>query len=127
MTGAPTPAAGIADPQGIALYHAHIYYDPASTRHQAAALREQLAMAFPDARLGNWHDQPVGPHTQAMYQVVFQPERLAAILPWLMLNRQGLAVLIHPETGNDYADHLRHAAWLGAVLAIKAEVLSGAR
>ena len=24
---------------------------------------------FPDARLGRWHDQPVGPHLAAMYQV----------------------------------------------------------
>jgi DOPA 4,5-dioxygenase len=62
-----------------------------------------------------------------MYQVVFRPERLGSILPWLMLNRLGLVVLVHPETGNDYADHARHAAWLGAVLPLRLEGLSGER
>lgn len=107
--------AAAADPASIALYHAHVYYDPGS-RAEAAALREAIAAAFPDARLGSWHDQPVGPHPQAMYQVVFAADRLAAIMPWLMLNRGALTILIHPETGDAWADHARHAAWLGGIL-----------
>ena len=107
----------------ITAYHAHIYYDPQTTRDRAAVLRERLAAAFPDTRLGRWHDQPVGPHPGAMYQVAFGADRLAAILPWLMLNRLGLTVLVHPETGNAYADHAAHAAWLGAVLPLRLEVL----
>jgi aromatic ring-cleaving dioxygenase len=31
-------------------------------------------------------------------------------------NRDGLTVLLHPETGDDYVDHSAHAAWFGAVL-----------
>ena len=61
-----------------------------------------------------------------MYQVAFPPERLATILPWLMLNRSGLTILLHPETGNEYADHSRHALWLGAMLPLRLEVLKGA-
>jgi aromatic ring-cleaving dioxygenase len=34
-------------------------------------------------------------------------------MPWLMLNRDGLGVLVQPETGDAYADHARHAAGLG--------------
>ncbi len=44
-----------------------------------------------------------------------------------MLNRAGLTVLVHPETGDDVADHSEHAAWLGAVLPLRLEVLRGNR
>ena len=128
MTDAAPAASDAAsrDPTRIVGYHAHVYYDSAS-RARAARLREGLAAAFPDARLGRWHDVPVGPHPTAMYQVAFAADRLAAILPWLMLNRDGLTVLVHPETGDDYADHSRHAAWLGEVLPLRLEVLRGTR
>jgi DOPA 4,5-dioxygenase len=115
------------NPECITQYHAHVYYDPAGSRDRAAVVRERVAATFPDVRLGRWHDRPVGPHPQAMYQIVFAPARLADILPWLMLNRLGLTVLVHPETGDDYADHAHHAAWLGAVLPLRLEVLTGSR
>ena len=127
MPGSPHDATSPLNPERITRYHAHIYYDPAHTRERAALLREQLAQICPDARLGRWHDEPVGPHPQAMYQVAFTPERLATILPWLMLNRSGWVVLVHPETGNAYADHSRHALWLGAVLPLRLDVLKGTR
>jgi DOPA 4,5-dioxygenase len=97
-------------------YHAHIYYDAVRTRPAAEWVRARLAERFPAAVLGRWHDVPVGPHTQAMYQVAFAADLLPTLLPWLMLNRQGLDVLVHPETGRERADHTDHAAWLGAVL-----------
>jgi aromatic ring-cleaving dioxygenase len=121
-----TDAAPPRDPQAIKDYHAHIYYDP-STREQAARLREQVAAAFPSATLGRWHDDPVGPHPHSMYQIAFPAELLASFLPWLMLNRAGLTVLLHPETGNDYADHTDHAGWLGGILPLRLDVLSGFR
>ncbi len=111
------------DPARISAWHAHIYFDPATTRDAAAAVREGIAQAFPAARLGNWHEVPVGPHTRAMYQVLFAPDLLAPLLSWLALNRRGLAVLVHPETGDDLADHQDHAVWLGAVLPLNLEVL----
>jgi aromatic ring-cleaving dioxygenase len=115
------------DPQRIMGYHVHVYYDPARSRDRAALLREQVATIFPDAILGRWHDEPVGPHPQAMYQIAFAPDRLSAILPWLMLNRSGLTILVHPETGHEYADHAQHALWLGAVLPLRLDVLKGPR
>ena len=110
-----------ADPRIIESYHAHIYYDPASTRGTAEALRERIGAAFPQAKLGRWHDEQVGPHPQSMYQVAFPTEMLAAFVPWLMLNRDGLTVLLHPETGNALRDHTAHAAWFGAVLPLRLE------
>jgi aromatic ring-cleaving dioxygenase len=106
-------------------YHAHIYYEPDSTRDRAALLRERVAVAFPAATLGRWHDAPVGPHPQSMYQIAFPSELLATLLPWLMLNRDGLTILLHPETGNDYVDHSEHAVWFGAILPLRLEVLRG--
>lgn len=110
------------DLQTIDSYHAHIYYDVSSTREKAERLREDIAAMFPQAKLGRWHDELVGPHPQSMYQVAFPTDMLAAFVPWLMLNRDGLTVLLHPETGNDYRDHTAHAAWFGAVLPLRLEV-----
>ncbi len=101
-------------------YHAHIYYDPA-TRETAAWVRQGLA-AF-RARLGGWHDEPVGPHLKAMYQVAFEPEEFGKIVPWLMLNRKGLSVLVHPSTGDSYGDHLVRSLWLGDRLKLNEGVL----
>ena len=86
-----------------------------------------MAAAFPDVTLGRWHDKPVGPHTQAMYQLAFPPALLASFLPWLMLNREGLSILLHPGTGDAYADHTDHAAWLGSALPLRADVLRKSR
>ncbi|HEY6256743.1 MAG TPA: DOPA 4,5-dioxygenase family protein [Xanthobacteraceae bacterium] len=122
---APVPPAPARDPERITHYHAHIYYDPA-TRDRAVRLREGVAAKFPTALLGRWRDAPVGPHPQSMYQIAFPREILPAFLPWLMLNRDGLTVLLHPETGNDYVDHTDHAAWFGAMLPLRLEVFKSA-
>jgi DOPA 4,5-dioxygenase len=58
-----------------------------------------------------------------MFQIAFAADRLSAILPWLMLNHSGLTILVHPDTGNAYADHARHALWLGAMLPLRLDVL----
>jgi aromatic ring-cleaving dioxygenase len=118
-------AASVAPGKGsrtIADYHAHVYYDPATSRARAERLRERVAAKFPQARLGRWHDELVGPHPQSMYQIAFPGEMLQTFVPWLMLNRDGLTVLLHPETGNNYADHSAHAAWFGAVLPLRLDV-----
>jgi len=117
--GAPAPV----DPDIVTAYHAHIYYDPASTKDRAARLRERIGAAFPEAKLGRWHDEVVGPHPRSMYQVAFPAAAIAKLLPWLMLNRDGLTILLHPETGDDYADHAVHAAWFGEVLPLRLEML----
>jgi aromatic ring-cleaving dioxygenase len=111
------------DPQAITLYHAHVYYDPATSRDRASRLRERVAARFPAATLGRWHDELVGPHPQSMYQIAFPSELLASLVPWLMLNRDGLTILLHPETGNAHADHSEHAVWFGSVLPLQLEVL----
>jgi DOPA 4,5-dioxygenase len=110
------------EPDRIHAWHAHVYYDPAD-KSPAEALREGIATRFPAARLGRWHDVPVGPHPTAMYQVLFAPELFPTLVPFIALNRAGLTVLVHPETGRPRDDHLRHALWMGAVLPLKGDVL----
>jgi L-amino acid N-acyltransferase YncA/aromatic ring-cleaving dioxygenase len=108
-------------PARIEGYHAHIYYDPA-TRAKAERLRAGIGARF-EARLGSWHDEPVGPHPVSMYQVAFTAEAFAHLVPWLMLNRDGLDVLVHPMSGDSLADHTRFAMWLGQTLPLRLEVL----
>ena len=106
-------------------FHAHVYYDPA-TRDTAARVREGLAARF-DVQLGNWHDEPVGPHPKSMYQVVFSANQFGKVVPWLMLNREGLDILVHPQTGDHVEDHLNRSLWLGKKLQLKVEVIRRAR
>lgn len=105
----------------IASYHAHIYFD-AAERPRAARLRELIAERF-TARVGSWHEKPIGPHTKAMYQVAFAVEEFPRFVPWLMLNRDGLSVLVHPNTLWPKDDHLVHALWLGEALPINDSML----
>ena len=105
-------------------YHAHVYYD-AESRSTAARVRHDLDAAF-EVSLGRWRDTPVGPHPRSMYQVAFAADRFAEVVPWLMLNRSGLVVLVHPLTGEDRADHDARALWLGEKLALDLDVLGPA-
>src|ERR671933_2514074 len=81
-----------------------------------------LAASF-EVQLGRWHDKPIGPHPKAMYQVAFLPEQFGKVLPWLMLNRDGLDILVHPETGDDVGDHTDRSLWLGEKLELNIEFL----
>lgn len=106
----------------IASYHAHLYFEPETGRETALAVRHAIGERF-SVRLGTVWDRPVGPHSRAMYQVAFAPGLFGTFVPWLMLNRGGLSVLIHPNTVNQKRDHLDDALWLGEPLALDGEVL----
>ena len=101
----------------IASYHVHVYFDGPEQRERALVLREQIAARF-SVSLGTVHDRLVGPHARPMYQISFAVELFGTLVPWLMLNRVGLAVLVHPNTGRERDDHLVHALWLGEMLPI---------
>lgn len=103
-------------------YHAHIYFDGPEQRAAAEILRQEIGERF-SVLLGRWHDRPVGPHMRSMYQVAFQTGEFVRFVPWLMLNRRDLAVLLHPNTGRPRSDHLNHAMWLGEILGVNAEPL----
>jgi DOPA 4,5-dioxygenase len=117
MTPAPTSAATITD------WHAHVYFDAAS-RAEAWAVRQAIEAGF-DIDMGRFHERPVGPHPCWSFQVAFRNDQFAALVPWLALNRRDLVVFIHPNTGEEVADHRDRAIWMGAKLDLDLGVLDG--
>lgn len=95
-------------------YHAHVYFDETSIE-QARALCQQAAEQF-SVKMGRVHQKNVGPHPEWSCQLAASPAQFSQLLPWLALNRGGLIVFTHPETGDDLADHRDHAIWLGTGL-----------
>jgi len=77
-------------------YHAHVYYN-AETKPAAAQLRETIIEKFA-VEPGGFSDMPAGPHPISQFNVIFKNEEFQNIVPWLMLNRDGLDVLVHPLT-----------------------------
>lgn len=96
-------------------YHIHVYYN-SDQWETAESIRSALLREVPGIRgAGPLRDGPVGPHPRPMFEAWFKPEALSEVLPWILLNRKGLNVLLHPLTGNDYDDHAQHAVWIGGV------------
>jgi DOPA 4,5-dioxygenase len=109
------------DPARIVDFHMHVYYIP-ETRERAAQLRAWVEERF-TVRMGRWHDVPVGPHQSAMYQIQFMPDQFPGLVPFVMMNRQGLTVLLHPESGRPRDDHTLNATWMGEILPLKTAIL----
>lgn len=97
-------------------YHAHVYFDE-SSQDQAQALCETAAKEF-GVSMGRMHTRPVGPHPLPSCQLGATPAQFEKLLPWLALNRDGLIVFAHPETGDHLVDHRDHGIWLGAGLEV---------
>ena len=95
-------------------FHAHVYFDEASLA-QARALCEAARDRFA-LQMGRVHEKLVGPHPCWSCQLAFAPDQFGQVIPWLALNRDGLTVFIHPETGDDLTDHTEHAIWMGEML-----------
>jgi DOPA 4,5-dioxygenase len=102
------------EPSEIRGFHAHVYYDE-TTLKQARRLCETARQRF-SLSMGRMHERLVGPHPCWSCQLAFAPESFGEIIPWLSLNRDGLIVFIHPETGDDLKDHTRHAIWMGKIM-----------
>ncbi|WP_428490385.1 DOPA 4,5-dioxygenase family protein [Rhodopila sp.] len=98
-------------------YHAHVYYGPAD-RPVAERLRQIIASNFA-INPGALNDDPRGPHPISQFNVTFRADQFQAIVPWLMLNRDGLDILVHPLTDDMIDDHSVHAMWLGTPVKLK--------
>ena len=78
-------------------YHAHIYYDLTNTRAVAERVCAAVAQKFP-VEIEGFRDEPRGPHPISNVLVIFKPDQFEHVVPWLMLNCDGLDVLVHPLT-----------------------------
>jgi aromatic ring-cleaving dioxygenase len=107
-------------------YHAHIYYDPTRTR----AIAERVCAAIGEkflVEIDGFRDTPVGPHPIANTLVIFKPDQFEQVGPYLMLNRAGLDVLVHPLTEDAVEDHSSYAIWLGNPVELKLHTLPRGR
>jgi aromatic ring-cleaving dioxygenase len=102
-------------------YHAHVYYN-SNTRPVATHLRETLAANFA-VEIGRFSGEQVGPHPVPQFQVIFQTEQFQTVVPWLMLHREGLDILIHPLTDDMVDDHTVYAMWLGTPITLKLDTM----
>ena len=95
-------------------FHAHVYFD-AGTVGQATVLCEKARDKF-GVDIGRVHEKNVGPHPRWSCQLAVSPDKFGNVISWLALNRDGLTVFAHPETGDHLKDHTEHAMWLGEML-----------
>ncbi len=102
-------------------YHAHVYY-AAETQPAAERVRAALAERFP-VELGAFSGAQVGPHPVPQFQIIFTEAQFQHVVPWLMLNREGLDILVHPLTDDMVDDHTIYALWLGKPVALKLDTM----
>jgi aromatic ring-cleaving dioxygenase len=103
-------------------YHAHVYYD-AATKSTAERLRNTIVARFA-VKPGAFSDEPRGPHPVSQFNIIFEAPEFQNLVPWLMLNREGLNVLVHPLTESNYDDHSTYALWLGTPVPLRLDRLS---
>ena len=104
-------------------YHAHVYFN-ASSRPVAERLREAIISRFA-VKPGGFSDEPRGPHPISQFNVIFKATEFQALLPWLMLNRDRLDVLVHPMTEDMVDDHNAYALWMGTPVPMDLAFLRG--
>jgi DOPA 4,5-dioxygenase len=59
--------------------------------------------------------------------VIFTPDQFAQVVPYLMVHRAGLDVLVHPLTEDAVEDHTEFAMWLGTPVALHIDTLPHGR
>ena len=101
-------------------YHAHIYFNE-ETLTAAERMIEAADQLF-DITVGRMHRKPVGPHPEWSCQLAFENEEFSKLIPWLILNRKGLTVFIHPLTQDDLKDHTDFALWMGSIEPLKLDI-----
>jgi len=107
-------------------YHAHIYYDPQKTRGVAERVCAAVDEKF-RVEIDGFRDEPRGPHPISNVLVVFKPDQFEHVVSYLMLNRDGLDVLVHPLTLDAVEDHSSYAIWLGNPVELKLHTLPRGR
>jgi aromatic ring-cleaving dioxygenase len=103
-------------------FHIHLYYQQDSL--QTAMEVAQLAKENFPVELGRFHEKNVGPHPRWSVQLLVPKDNFGQVISWVALNRRGLTVFSHPNTGNDLADHTEHAIWMGQCLELNLTIFN---
>ena len=91
------------------------------TWEAASAGGRCFVKSLPAARAGVLDAEADGLRALAAAQAV----RVPAVVGWLVLNRGGLDVFVHPNTGDALVDHRDRAVWLGRSYALNLAALAG--
>ena len=89
-------------------------------RAAAQALSDQLAASFPVQIGRNLASLPA---SVPQIKMIFKTEAFQQVVPSLMLNRDGLDILVHPLSDNEFDDHTDYALWMGTPINLKVETL----
>ena len=100
--------------------HIHLYYNE-QTIDTAKSICSQVEKLF-NVEIGRFHEKNVGPHPRWSVQILVQNSDFGEVLTWTSLNREGLTVFTHPNTGDDLRDHRDHAIWMGEVLDLELSI-----
>lgn len=84
----------------------------------------------PELRIYRFWEKPVGPHPYAMFEVnLFTPAQFGAFVPWLVIWRGPLSVLVHPNTTeegllseSELRNHTQRATWMGERVPLDVDV-----
>lgn len=98
-------------------FHAHIYFDLHQKHLAENLVTELLHLNLTDLKLWKYHERKVGPHFLPMAEIHFTEKSLKQVLNCLKLHHEGLSVLVHEDSGDDFKDH-ENPIWVGPSLPI---------
>jgi len=106
-------------------FDVHVYFE-AEQAELAATVKTRLMARFDWLKPGRWTDSAgrLSPHPLPMFEMFGgDPKSIAKVnevVEWLSENRNGLSVLVHPNTihGN-VRDHSVNAVWLGPPVEVR--------
>ena len=101
-------------------YHAHIYWRNSNEREQAMLLRDWLAKQ--NCQLGRVWEVAIGPHTEPMFQVIYDSTKKEVIESFLENNKNTNSILLHEAINDDLRDHTDGARWLGQELPLNLNI-----
>lgn len=98
-------------------YHAHIYFDPTQKPVAEHLVNQLLNLELENLKLWKFHEKKVGPHFLPMAEVHFSEGILSEVLKCLKSHHEGISVLVHEDSGDDFKDH-EDPIWIGPSLPI---------
>ncbi|KAH3682167.1 hypothetical protein WICPIJ_006864 [Wickerhamomyces pijperi] len=116
-------------------YDFHIYYfhENKTSRTEAIQLKNKILKDF-QSEIDNdslilkvlRNESIKGPHITGFFEVdIESPAVFVKFFSWIQLNHGNLSVLVHPNSGDGFADHTAHSAWIGNKIPLITEFLVG--